>query len=60
MATSQANKIPLSRLARDPALRAFFERSERDNGAAFAIPARKPPRLSGGAAQPVERVLVAA
>lgn len=41
--------FPLSSLFRDPALRHAFERSERDDGAAFAIPAPKPAPVSGGA-----------
>ncbi|TQI72900.1 hypothetical protein FHT98_0620 [Bosea sp. AK1] len=40
---------PLSRLFRDPGLRRAFERSERDDGAAFAVPAPKPAPVSGGA-----------
>lgn len=40
---------PLSSLFRDPALRRAFERSERDDGAAFAVPAPKPAPVSGGA-----------
>ena len=46
----------LSELFRDPALRAAFERVERDNGNAFAIPAKPKPVLTDGAA----KVLVAA
>lgn len=41
--------IPLSQLVRDPALKRFFERGERDNGAAFAVPAPKPLPIVGGA-----------
>ena len=57
MAKRPDTTIPLSRLARDPVLRAFFERSARDSGPAFAIPATNPPSLSGGAAAPVAHVL---
>lgn len=46
MATSN---IPLSELFRNPMLRAIFQRVERDNGAAFAVPAPKAPVLNGGA-----------
>jgi hypothetical protein len=49
--------IQISSLFRNPALKAIFEKAERDNGAAFAIPAPKAPVLSGGAAV---RVLEAA
>ncbi|WP_167579467.1 hypothetical protein [Roseibium algicola] len=40
----------LSSMFKNPALRAAFERAERDNGNAYAIPAPKLPKLSGGAA----------
>lgn len=42
---------PLSSLIRDPAVRAAFERAERDNGQAFAISTPHSPVLAGGAAQ---------
>lgn len=45
---------PLSHLFRDPALRRAFERSERDDGAAFAVPAPKPAPVSGGAVKVLE------
>jgi hypothetical protein len=50
-------RTPLSRLSRDPVVRAFLDRSARDAGQAFAVPAANPPTLSGGAAKPVRRVL---
>lgn len=43
----------LSQITADPALAAFFERGERDNGAAFAVPASPKPVLAGGAAAKV-------
>ncbi|MEZ2410554.1 hypothetical protein AB6806_27535 [Bosea sp. RCC_152_1] len=49
-----SNSIPLSQLVRDPALRRFFERGERDNGAAFAIPTPKPLPIVGGAVRELE------
>ncbi|SEL38908.1 hypothetical protein SAMN04515666_103600 [Bosea lupini] len=45
---------PLSSLFRDPALRRAFERAERDDGAAFAVPAPKPAPISGGALKVLE------
>lgn len=49
---------PLSSLIRDPAVRAAFERAERDSGQAFAIPTPRAPVLNGGAAQKREAELV--
>lgn len=46
--------IPLSRIVRDPDLKRFFERGERDNGAAFAVPVPKPLPVSGGAVRVLE------
>lgn len=47
--------IRLSTLFRNPFVRAAFERAERDNGAAFTVPARAPRRpLVGSAARPLE------
>lgn len=40
-------RIPLSSIARDPVVAAFLERGERDNGAAFSVPAPRPV-LNGG------------
>ncbi len=60
MATAQNTALPLASLARDPVVRAFFERSRRDGDAAYAIPAANPPSLSGGAAKALKRELVAA
>ncbi len=40
----------LSSMFKNPKLRAAFERAERDNGNAYAIPAPKPPMLNGGEA----------
>lgn len=54
MAKAVHSTIPLSRLFRDPKLRAVFERAERDNGAAFAVPAPKKPVLNGGAVRLLE------
>lgn len=57
---AQADKtpttIPLSRLFRDPYLRAIFSSVEKDNGAAFAVPVQTPkkPTLRGGAARSLE------
>lgn len=48
------HNTPISRLFRDPALRAAFERAERDNGSAFAVPPAPQPVLAGGAARQVE------
>lgn len=47
----RTGNLPLSSLFRDPALRRAFERGERDNGAAFAVPAPKPAPVLGGAAK---------
>lgn len=44
----------LSSFFTDPALRRFFERGERDNGAAFAVPAPKPLPVDGGAVRELE------
>lgn len=44
----------LSELFRDPALRAAFERVERDSGNQFAVPARPKPVLIDGAAKSLE------
>lgn len=57
MATRQDTPSSLSSLARDPVLRAFFERSERDSGASFAVPSANSPRLSGGAVKAARPVL---
>ena len=46
--------VPLSSLFRDPTLRHAFERSEREDGAAFAIPAPKPAPVSVGAVKVLE------
>lgn len=46
--------IALSRLFADPYLRRAFERAERDQGGACAVPAPKPPVLTGGAALAAE------
>jgi hypothetical protein len=45
---------PLSSLISDPFVRAAFERSERDQGFACAIPAAPDPELDGGAAEQIE------
>ena len=49
MADTSNIPIPLSRLCRSPILRAFFERAEKEDGAAFAVPAPAPKILTGGA-----------
>lgn len=46
--------IKLSSLFTNPALKSAFERAEKDNGAAFALPAPKAPVLAGGAAKALE------
>ncbi len=51
------NRIPLSALARDPIVAAFFRRGERDLGDAFAVPAPREPVLTGGEAKSPARVL---
>lgn len=48
---ARTGKRPLSSLFRDPALRRAFERVERDNGTAFAVPTPKPAPVKGGAAK---------
>lgn len=42
--------LNISALIKNPIVKAAFERAERDNGAAFAIPAPKSPVLVGGEA----------
>lgn len=49
-------RIPLSEIARDPVVAAFLARGERDNGAAYAVPAPKAPVLTDGAAKVLEAV----
>ncbi|WP_170311450.1 hypothetical protein [Rhizobium oryzihabitans] len=44
----------ISALIKNPIVKAAFERAERDNGAAFAIPAPKAPVLTGGSAKVLE------
>lgn len=51
MATS---RIPLSALICDPFVRAAFERSELDDGAAYALPAPVAPVLIGGDAVSID------
>lgn len=43
------NSIRLSSLFTNPAVKAAFERAERDNGAALTIPAPREPKFIGGA-----------
>lgn len=43
---ASAKKTPTA----NPALKAAFERAERDNGAALVVPAPREPQLTGGAA----------
>lgn len=52
--TVNAGQVRLSSLFTNPALKAAFERAERDNGAALAGPAPKAPVLAGGAARALE------
>jgi len=46
--------VRLSALFINPALKAAFERAERDNGCALVVPAPKSPVLAGGAARVLE------
>lgn len=41
--------LPLSSLFRDPAVRLAFQRAEREDGAAFAVPSPSPRPLLDGA-----------
>ena len=50
-ATGEAMPVRLSSLFNDPAVRAAFERAERDNGCALVVTAPKSPVLAGGAAK---------
>lgn len=47
--THNIETIRLSSLFTNPAVKAAFERAERDNGAALVIPTPCPPRFIGGA-----------
>ena len=51
---ASATGLPISSLIRDPVVRAAFQRAERDNGQAFAIPMPRSPVLAGGAAKRLE------
>lgn len=53
MADSEhSTRTRLSRLFRDPYLRAAFERADRDRGEPMLVPAKNPrPVLQGGAAE---------
>lgn len=44
-----SNPVRLSSLFINPAVKAAFERAERDNGAALTIPAPREPQFIGGA-----------
>lgn len=44
----------LSDMIRTPKVKEAFQRAERDNGAAFAVPAPIAPVLTGGAARVLE------
>ena len=46
---SKIEAIRLSSLFTNPAVKAAFERAERDNGAALVVPTPQPPRFIGGA-----------
>jgi hypothetical protein len=48
--TRNTVNVRLSSLFTNPALKAAFERAERDNGAALVVPAPRDPQLTGGAA----------
>jgi hypothetical protein len=48
---ASVNALPISSLIRDPAVRAAFERAERDQGQAFVVSTPRRPVLAGGAAQ---------
>lgn len=48
MTVKRAATLRLSQLTADADLAAFFERGERDSGAAFAVPADPKPVLPGG------------
>lgn len=48
--TNSNSQVRLSSLFTNPALKAAFERAERDNGAALVVPAPRDPQLTGGAA----------
>jgi hypothetical protein len=54
---NQHSTTPLSNLIRDPMVRDAFRRAERDSGAAYAVPAPKPPKLTDGAAAKPRREL---
>lgn len=54
VASTSDNTMQLSQLIRDPFVRRAFEHGERDNGAAFAVPAPKPLPISGGAVREME------
>jgi hypothetical protein len=47
---------PLSSLIRDLCVRAAFERTERDQGFAFAVSPAPAPELDGGAAEQIKEV----
>ena len=47
--SNKIDALRLSSLFTNPAVKAAFERAERDNGAALVIPAQRPPRFIGGA-----------
>ncbi|SCX00734.1 hypothetical protein DSM25558_0169 [Agrobacterium sp. DSM 25558] len=53
--TSNKAQVRLSSLFTNPALKAAFERAERDNGAALVVPAPRQPKFIGGAAVSIER-----
>jgi len=54
MASPAHSTIPLSSLFSDAALRAVFEKLERDNGFCFAVPAPVEPVLLDGAEAELE------
>lgn len=47
---SNNQQVRLSSLFTNEAVKAAFERAERDNGAALVVPAPRAPKLIGGAA----------
>jgi hypothetical protein len=54
MISASSQTVRLSTLFINPAIKAAFERAERDNGCALVVPAPKKPVLVGGAAKVLE------
>lgn len=51
---NQSSTIRLSNLFINPAVKAAFQRAERDNGAALVVPAPRGPRFIGGASASIQ------